>query len=91
MNPDVDRTAASTVLAFNTSAVDVDLNDAGRDHGRGRNHETHCDTLDWSEPDVGLAESWVEEGVDEWNEDDERERVEVVDQIVWNAAEVEGG
>lgn len=88
LNPDVDRAAAGIILADNTGAVDVDLNNAGRDHGSGCNHESHRNTLDGREANSGLAKSGIEEGVDQGDEEDQGQGVEVVDQIVGDCRKV---
>lgn len=96
LNPDVDGgfavgAAVDFAVGARRELVDVVLEHGGADHGGGGHEETPCDTLEWCEADVCLAESWVDEVVDDGDEDDQGQWVQVVDQIVWNAAELESG
>lgn len=63
---------------------DVILGNSGRYHGSGANEETGSDTLDWSEVNVGSAQSRVDEDVADGDEDEECEGVQVRNDIVWN-------
>lgn len=61
------------------------LQDGGPDHGCHAGEETCGDLLDGAKIDAGLAKSRIEEDVAEWNENDERERIEIVKDVVWKA------
>lgn len=52
---------------------------------------THGYSLDWSEIESSLADRWVDEEVEDGNEDDERDRVEVVDQVVRHTIQLHRG
>ena len=86
--PDVDRrgvVARVHLIAARTGLVDVVLDDSRRHHGEGREHEAERNALDGREADAGLAQRRVEEVVDNGDEDDERDGVEVGDDIVGDA------
>lgn len=87
LSPDVDVgwewvvvlvSAAVGLVPTWRALVDVHLDDGGPQHGGGTDPETDKDLLDWSEVKTVLAEGWVEDGVANWNHDDQREWVEVV-------------
>ena len=91
LRPDVDRSwlfALGSLAAARRLLVDVSLYDRSPDHGHGAEEETDGDLLDRSESDAGLAESRVEEEVANGNEDDEREGIEVLEDIVGQAVEL---
>lgn len=79
------------VLAALAGRIDVVLDDSGADHGEGREQETECDTLDGRELDAGLAKCGVEEVVDNGDEDDERDGVQVGDDVVGDTVTLHGG
>jgi len=53
--------------------------------------EAGCDTLDGSEVKSHPTQTGVNKSVEDGDGDDEGERVQVVDNIVWHAAQVHGG
>jgi hypothetical protein len=71
--------------------VDVVLNDCGRDHGKRGDPEAPGDPLDGSEVYLRLAESGIDEEVHDWDEDDQRQGIQIVDQVVWHAVQLHGG
>ena len=79
------------VLAALSGGVDVVLDDGGTDHGEGGEQETECDTLDGCELDAGLAERGVQEVVDNGDEDDERDGVQVGDDVVGDTVTLHSG
>jgi len=87
LGPDVDRgwvVAAVHVFAARALGVDVMLDDGSGNHRERCKDETEGDALNGSEADVCLAESGVEEVVNDGNEDDQGDGVEVSDDIVGN-------
>ncbi|KAH3682449.1 hypothetical protein WICPIJ_006591 [Wickerhamomyces pijperi] len=40
--------------------------------------------VDWSEVDTVSVHDWVDDVIQDWNEDNDDQWVDVVDQIVWN-------
>ncbi len=67
------------------------MDDCGGNHGQGGESETSGDTLDWGEKDSGLAKSWVDDKIHDWNEDDDEQWVQVGDNIVWCSSELHSG
>ena len=86
LRPDIDRSICALVpvhvLAALASGVDVVLDDSGGNHSKRSKEETECNALNGSEPDVGFAESWIQEVVDNRDKNDERDGVEVGDEVV---------
>lgn len=78
-------------LAAGADLVDVVLRDGGADHAAPSEEETGRDALEWGELDAHAAEARVDEFVHDRDEDDEGEGVEVVDDVVGDAAETHGG
>lgn len=62
--------------------IDVVLHNCCSDHGTGSKEETDCHTLDRSKNETHLAEARVDDVVQKWNHDDDRDRIEVLDDIV---------
>lgn len=71
-------------------AVDVELKYSGPDHSSCTTDEAGADLLDGGESNSSLAESWVDAEIEDGNEDDESERIKVVDNVVWNAVKRHG-
>lgn len=69
-------------LAAGTALVDVVLDDGGRDHGQGPEDEAKGHALDGRKVNVCLAQGGVQEVVDNRDEDDERDGVQVGDDVV---------
>lgn len=53
-------------------------------HGAGTNPKSECDTADWLEGNVRLAECWVDDTIDKRNEDDDSNWVEILHQVIRN-------
>lgn len=70
--------------------VDVVLRHAGGDHGAARDEEPGGDALQRREVDPDPAEERVHDLVHDRDEDDEGERVQVVDDVVGDAVEAHG-
>jgi hypothetical protein len=62
-----------------------------RNHGEGGDQETDCHTLDGGEGDTQLAETRVQKVINERNHDDDRDGVQVLNDIVGNTVENHGG
>ena len=75
------------VLAAVAELVDVVLGDGGGDHGGACAEEPGRDALDRREFEAHSAEARVDEAVHDGDEDDQGEGVEVVDDVVGDAAE----
>lgn len=93
LSPDVDwRWVDSAVLveavvrlgAAWGGLVDVVLNKRCPDHGGSCQPETRGNLLDGGELPSHLSETWIEELIANWDEKDEREGIEIVDDIVRN-------
>jgi hypothetical protein len=88
LNPDVEGGNVGLGVAScgggtaNGEVVDLPLDDSSAHHGEGTAHETGKDTLDGREVDAGATESRVDEDVHDGDEDDEREGVEVGENVV---------
>jgi hypothetical protein len=65
--------------------VDVVLDNGGVDHGQGTDPESGHDTVDGREVDLGLAQRGEDKLVDDRQEDNDRDRVEVLHKIIGNA------
>lgn len=68
-----------------SGGVDQVLHDRGIHHGQGGDNETKCDTSDWPEGDLQAAHDRVHAGFKKGNEDNDRDRVKVLHQVVGNA------
>ena len=97
LGPDVDGgvqavlvEAVTGVLATGVGLVDIVLHDAGCDHTASGDEETGGDTLQRGEVEAHLAETGVDDFIHDGDTDDERERVEVLDDVVWNAVQGHG-
>lgn len=85
LSPDIDRcgvVARVHLVTAGTSLVDVVLDYCGGDHGKRGKQETERNALDWCEANASLAQRGVQELVDDGDEDDERDGVEVGDNVV---------
>lgn len=60
-------------------------------HSKTGKQETNVNTLDWVEINVVLAEGWVDEVVENGNEDDDRDWVQVLNQIIGSAVQLHCG
>lgn len=67
------------------------LHNSRGDHGQGGDQETNCHTLDGGERDTQLAETGVQKVINEGDHDDDRDRVQVLNNIVGNTVENHGG
>ncbi|CAH0027857.1 unnamed protein product [Clonostachys rhizophaga] len=76
--------------AVGVHLVDVVLHDGGGDHGEGGDDETGGHTLDGGGGEADLAEAGVDDVVEDGDHDDDRDRVEVLDDIVGDAVELHG-
>ncbi len=94
LDPDVERRgervsirvlARRDVVPARVVLVDVVLHDCGPDHRRRAGVEAERDALDWGEMDAGPAERGINQDVADGDEDDERDRVEVRDDVVRDA------
>lgn len=65
--------------------IDIVLNNSGPDHGSGTSKEAGGDPLDWGELYAHPAETRVEEEVEDRDENYQRKRVKIVDDVVGNA------
>jgi hypothetical protein len=91
--PDVDGrwgVAAVHVVAACARLVDVVLDDGRGNHGEGGEDETEGHALDGCEADVCFAEGWVQEVVDNRDEDDKRDWVQVGDDVVGDTVTCHG-
>lgn len=94
LSPDVDGSRLGAVVGVITAGrhlIDVVLHDGGGNHGEGGDDETSCHTLDGGEGDADLAETGVEKVIDEGDHDDDGDGVEVLDNIVGDTVELQGG
>ena len=98
LGPDVDggRAAATLLAGVNVLAavgvhlVNVVLHDGGGDHGGGGDEEAKCHAADGGEGEADLAETGVEEVVDDGDHDDNGDGVEVLDNVVGDAVTLHG-
>ena len=100
LGPDVDGSGRAGVAVGETVVdvpatlgvhlVDVVLHDSGGDHGKGGNGETGCHTLDGGEGNAELAETRVEDVVDDGDHDDDGDGVEVLENVVGGAVTLHG-
>jgi len=61
------------------------LDNSSPDHGSGTGKKPSSDPLDWGKVDANPAEARVKEEVEDGYENNQRKRVKVVNDIVWNA------
>ncbi len=93
MNPDVDgRRLFARVgrRAARAEPVDVGLYHGGADHGKGAHEEPERDTFEGSETNAGLAQGRVQQVVEDGDEDDQREGVEVGEDVVRDTVQLHG-
>ena len=64
--------------------VDVVLHDSSPDHGSRTGEEASGYPLDRGKVDAYLAKAWIDEQIADRNDDDQGERVEIVDDIIWD-------
>lgn len=67
------------------------LDDSGPDHGGAAGEETGGDPLDGGEADSLLAQGGVDEEIADGDEDDQREGIQVGENVVGNAVQRHGG
>jgi hypothetical protein len=67
------------------------LEHSGDDHGDASDTKTGRDSLDGCEVESRSAETGVDDSIKDGDEDDQGERVEVIDNIVGDTAELHGG
>ena len=70
--------------------VEVMLKNTCVDHRSTNDHETSRNALDRAEIDTPPAQEWVDDVVKDGDEDDDRDGVQVLDQIVGSAVESHG-
>lgn len=93
LHPDADGGGVVALVHVGTARsllVDFALDDAGGDHSRGSEDETKSHTLDGGEADTLLAEEWVQDVVNDGDEDNEGDGVDVSDDIVGETVQDEG-
>ena len=73
-------------MSLNTKAhlVDVVLYDSSPNHCKRTSKETSGDPLDRGEVDAYPAKAWIDELITDRNKYDQGERVEIVDDIIWD-------
>ena len=79
------------MIAAGTQLVNVVLYDAGCNHRSRSQTETPCDFLQWREPNSNSLKPWIQEDIGNGNEDNQSDRVDVVDKIVWSAMQLHRG
>jgi hypothetical protein len=67
--------------------VDVVLGDRGTDHGTRAEHESQCHLLDGREVPALLGDPGVQPLVDDRDEDDEHDRVQILDDVVGSSVQ----
>jgi len=65
------------------------LHHCSGEHRSGSEEEADCHTFDGCESETHLAESRVDAVIQNWNHDDNRDWVEVLDDIVGDAVELQ--
>lgn len=89
LHPDIDRCRAvdrlsclilprpvvDIVSGAGRHFVNVRLQHAGGHHGHGGNEKTHCDTLNRRKVDMGLAETGIDNVVENRNEDNQAVKI----------------
>lgn len=98
-NPDVERgrqgqlqivvggALRGKIVVAGRGLVDVFLQDGGIKHGKTSDKETRVDTLNRSEVDTTLAEEGVDDVIEDRDEDDDGDRIQVLDEIVGRSVE----
>jgi len=91
-DPNVDRSGVREAICIHTRRrlvivarrllEDELLKNGGIQHGETGDEETGVDTFDGSKVDPDLPETWVDEFVEDGDEDDDGDWVQVLDQIV---------
>lgn len=86
---DVDIGAVLTVRVASalTLLVDVSLHNARPHHGQAARKETGSNLLNGGKLDARLAQSGVDEDVEDWDEDDQRKGVKIGQDVVGDAME----
>lgn len=79
------------LVAALAQLVDVVLRGGGREHCEHGHEEADRDTLERREVDADFAEGRVQKVVDKRNEDDQGQRVQIVDDVVGRAVQLHGG
>lgn len=86
LDPDIDgrwvhaqALIGGRIIVACAELVDVILDDCCCDHGSGSEKETPCNPFQGREPDPHAFKTWVQESVGNRDEDDEGDRVNVVD------------
>ena len=82
--------AIQRVFVAGSGTVDQMLGDGRIGHRKGRKHEAHGDSGNGSERDADFFKGWVDEAIQNWDEDDERQGVNVLQKIVGYAMEFHG-
>lgn len=58
------------------------LDDGRPDHRSCAEEKPEGDSDDWIEDDTEPTEKWRDDAIHDWNEDDQSERVDILEQIV---------
>lgn len=100
LTPNVDRSGPGVTSLINTGvgrvstrahSVNVELSDGGPDHGQSSEEESSGNPLNRGESDVPSTQEGVDDQVEDRNEDDKRDRVDVVDDIVRHVVQLHDG
>lgn len=78
------------ILSARRFDIDEVLHHCSSKHRSGSEEESKCHTLDRGERDTRLAESRVDAVVQNWNHDNDRDWVEVLDNIIGHTIELQG-
>lgn len=92
LDPHIDRSRTilsnavgiAGVGAARCKLVYVELSDTGGNHGESAEEETNAHTLDGSEVEAYLSEARVDDVVHDGDHDDNRDRIQILNQIVGN-------
>ena len=95
LNPDVDGSGSRAgrfrrMFATGADFVNVVLGDACCNHRKRGGNKPPCNLLQRREANSHAFEAWIYEQVTDRNENDESDRVNIVDEIVWGAVEFHG-
>ena len=94
LDPNVDGTlalfASVRAVAARVSFVNVVLNNSAPDHGQAPHKKATSNTLQRCEVDLHFSLPGVNEAIEDRNEDDERDGIQVGDDIVGNTIEFHG-
>ena len=83
-NTSSNGTVAGAEVAARRLLVSVVVQDRVTSTSNSRHEQTSRDTCDWTVVDTQFAEKWVESVVKDRDGDNDRKRVEVLDNVVWH-------